>query len=183
MPPLSPAMPSRARETPVIDLSLAPACSTPPITTTPSARHWGGDSPAQLLPECGAPPGYAPPQLHHAVMPESPPHQGPAIYLSRQLWGTAQRYHPLHSIPTRVAAPAPGTQHPYGTHMFSASGHNDFRTAMAAVHCLLGNTIARTARAVQAPPPCLMWRGRHFSGDLRRENYPGLPKPPRRGLT
>ena len=73
-------------------------------------------------------------------MPESPPHQGPAIYLSRQPWGAAQRYHPLLSIPTRVAAPAPGTQHPHGTRVFGASGHNDSRTAMAALlirrhHC------------------------------------------------
>ena len=91
---------------------LTPACSTPAITLHRQVGTRGGIAQPQLLPECGAPTGYAPPQLHLVVMPESPPHQGPATYLSRQPWGTAQRYHPLHSIPTRVAAPAPGTQHP-----------------------------------------------------------------------
>ena len=47
--------------------------------------------------------------------------------------------------------------------------------------CLLGDTIARPARVVRAPPPCLMCRGRHFSGDLRRENYPGEPTQPTKG--
>ena len=66
--------------------------------------------------------------------------KGPEHLPPWQPWGTAQRYHPLRRIPTRVAAPTPGTQHPHGTRVIRASGHNDFRTAMAAVlvkrhHC------------------------------------------------
>ena len=105
--------------------------------------------------------------------------KGPSTYLSRQPWGAAQRYHPPRRIPTRVAAPTPGTQHPHGTRMIRASGHNDSRPAMAAVLVRRHHCTTREGGASTPPLPNVC--GRHFSGDLRRENYPGEPTQPTKG--
>ena len=148
-----------------------PACSAPTITLHRQLGAKGGIAQPQLLPFCIASKGmpHLRPSLARAVGCNAP--RGPSTYLSRQPWGAAQRYHPLLRIPTRVAAPTPGTQHPYGTRMISASGRNDSRAAMATV--LVRRCHCTPREGGGAPSPCLMRRGRHFSGDLRWGNYPG----------